>query len=264
MKPRFHWRDCLAETLAHLLRSHRLLIASDFDGTLSPLVDNPEDARLEPGTSRVIAGLAMLYPRVRLAFLSGRRLSDLAPRLGSVRDEVVLAGNHGLELRGAGLEWTHPGAIAARPQLASLALRLERLAGCFAGVELEDKGASLTLHYRRMAAVDIPVLLGTVDALILPDQLRLHEGNRVFEVRPRVDWNKGLAIRHIMRHLDITDEAVVYLGDDLTDEDVFAELDCRAVTVHVGSPLDRSSARLNADHPADAVGFLDVLASALK
>lgn len=254
-----HWRDGLAETIARLEGFPRVLIASDFDGTLSRLVDQPAMAILVPGAPRAIADLAKLYPRVRLAFLSGRSLRDLAPRLGILPEEVVLAGNHGLEISGARMDWTHPVCVAARPHLAELAEMLRQTLGMIPGVELEDKGASLTLHYRRMASAELATLRTLVDALALPGQLRIHEGNKVFEFRPRVDWNKGNAIRRIMRRFGIPDEAVVYLGDDLTDEDVFRELDSRAVTLHVGSVSDRSSARLNAGDPADAVEFLEEL-----
>jgi trehalose-phosphatase len=198
-----------------------------------------------------------------LAFLSGRSLQDLEPRLGIVPDNVILAGNHGLEVRGARMDWLHPACVAARPQLAGLAAGLQESLGAIAGVELEDKGASLTLHYRRMATTDLPALRKIVDELVMPGQLRMHKGNKVFEFRPRVNWNKGLAIRRIMRRFEIPDEAVVYLGDDLTDEDVFRELESSAITIHVGPGSDHSSARLNADDPTDAVAFLKILASSI-
>ena len=258
-----HWRECIDETAARLKHSARILVASDYDGTLSHLVDHPSMAVLAPGAPRVIADIAELHPRVRLAFLSGRSLEDLEPRLGIVPDNVVLAGNHGLEVSGARMDWTHPAGVSARPQLAGLAETLQERLGSIAGVEIEDKGASLTLHYRRMAPSDLPMLHEIVDGLVIPGQLRMHKGNKVFEFRPRVNWNKGMAIRRIMRRFGIPDEAVVYLGDDLTDEDVFRELEPSAITVHVGSGSDRSSARLNADDPTDAVAFLRVLASSI-
>lgn len=261
MRP--NWKECLTDICARLADEPQVLIASDFDGTLSPLVERPEGAALSPEAPQVLAGLAALQPRVRLAFLSGRRLDDLAQRLGDAHGRAFLGGNHGLELRGDDWSWTHPAAISARPHLDSLAAGLQRSLGQFAGVELEDKGTSLTLHYRRVAAADRSRLQAVVNALGLPAALRRHEGKMVFEFRPRVEWNKGFAMRHILRHLGLPDAATVYLGDDSTDEDVFRKLDVTAITVHVGSAAAPSRARLNANDPADAVGFLKALVSCL-
>ena len=262
MRP--HWTEYLSELRAQITRHPRMLVASDFDGTLSPLVDHPGEAVLLPEAPAVLARLAAMQPQVRLAFLSGRSLADLVSRLGSAVENAILAGNHGLEIRGAHRDWIHPSALIARPDLEGLIKRLAPSIGEFAGVELEDKGASLTLHYRRMDAMDLPKLRAIVDVLALPDRVRMHEGKKVFEFRPQVEWNKGFAMRRILRRIDLSDDATVFLGDDATDEDVFSELGPTAITVHVGSPTAPSHARLNAHDPADAVLFLDAFATFVK
>jgi len=256
-----HWAERLSALRARITRHSRILIASDFDGTLSPLVEHPGDAVLTPEAPAVLARLAAMHPRVRLAFLSGRSLADLASRLGPAVDHAILVGNHGLELRGAHLDWIHRSAFTVRPHLEGLIERLAPGLEDFAGVELEDKGASLTLHYRRMDTLDFPKLRAIINALALPDQVRMHEGKKVFEFRPQVEWNKGFALRRILRRINLSDDAVVFLGDDATDEDVFRKLGTTAITVHVGSATVPSHARLNAHDPADAVLFLDALAS---
>ena len=261
MRP--HWKDCLADLQARLAPLPQLLVASDFDGTLAPLVDQPARAALSSESRQVLVNLAARHPRVRLAFLSGRSLADLARRLGFGLEQAILAGNHGLELRGAGLNWIHPASIAARPHLENLVAQLHQSLDHIAGAEVEDKGASLTLHYRRIIEADIPELRSIVDGLVLPVDLRRHEGKMAFEFRPRVEWNKGSAMRRILQRLNLPDEATVFLGDDATDEDVFCELETTAITVYVGSPSDASHARFNADDPADAVRFLNALTSCL-
>lgn len=262
MRP--HWTEQLPDLLSRIKLHSRILIASDFDGTLSPLVDHPGEAVLSPEAPAVLARLAAMFPRVRLAFLSGRSLADLTSRLGPAVDEAILAGNHGLELCGAHLDWIHPSAFTARPDLEGLIKRLAPSIGEFAGVELEDKGASLSLHYRRMDAADFPKLRAIIAALTLPDQVRMHEGKKVFEFRPQVEWNKGYAMRRILRRIDLPCDAAVFLGDDATDEDVFRELGTNAFTIHVGSATAPSCARLNAHDPADAVLFLDAFATLFK
>lgn len=256
-----HWTGHLGALRAQITRHSRILVASDFDGTLSPLVDHPGEAVLCPEAPAVLARLAAMHPRVMLAFLSGRSLADLASRLGPAVEHAILAGNHGLELRGAHLDWIHPSAFTARPCLERLIAQLAPGVKDFAGVELEDKGASLTLHYRRMDVALFPRLRTVVATLTLPDQVRMHEGKKVFEFRPQVEWNKGYAMRRILRSIDLSDDAVVFLGDDATDEDVFRELGPTAITVHVGSATASSHARLNAHDPADAIHFLDALTS---
>lgn len=261
MRP--HWKKYLRDLQSRLAHLPQLLVASDFDGTLAPLVDQPERAALSPESRQVLVNLAARHPRVRMAFLSGRSLADLAQRLGIGLEQAILAGNHGLELRGAGLNWIHPASIAARPHLESLVAQLHQGLDHIAGVEVEDKGVSLTLHYRRMLEASIPKLRAIVDGLVMPVDLRMHEGKMTFEFRPRVEWNKGLAIRRILQRLNLPDEATVFLGDDATDEDVFRELETTAITVYVGSPSNASYARFNADDPADAVRFLNALVCCL-
>ena len=256
-----HWTEQLSELRARITCCSRMLVASDFDGTLSALVDHPEEAVLLPEAPAVLARLAAMQPQVRLAFLSGRSLSDLASRLGPAVGNAILAGNHGLELRGAHLDWIHRSAFTARPHLEGLMARLAPGILEFPGVELEDKGASVTLHYRRMDEMNLPKLRAIVEALALPDQVRMHEGKKVFEFRPQAEWNKGCAMRRILRRIDLSCDAVVFLGDDATDEDVFRELGANAFTINVGSATAPSCARLHAHDPADAVLFLDALAS---
>lgn len=115
-----------------------------------------------------------------------------------------------------------------------------------------------------MEEADHPSLRAILDALVLPDQLMMHEGKKVFEFRPQVEWNKGFVMRRILRRIDLPNDAVVFLGDDATDEDVFRELGPTAITVHVGSATAPSHARLNARDPADAVLFLDTFATFVK
>lgn len=259
-----HWKKCLPEFRERLKRCSRILIASDFDGTLSPLVAQREIAVLETGAAAVLARLAALQPRAKLAFLSGRQLEDLTPRLGLNPDQAVFAGNHGLEIRGARMDWSHPSRFSTRSDLESLITTISIGITHLSGVDLEDKGASLSLHYRQMPAENHPKLREFVSGLFIPKTIRTHEGKMVFEFRPSVEWNKGFAIRRIIRRLDLQDDAVIFLGDDATDEDVFRELGAGALTIHVGPANQPSHAHLNAEDPADVVKFLEALAWLLE
>lgn len=251
-----HWTECLEEILGQLRSQPRILVASDFDGTLSPIVEHYQDAALEPTAPAVLEALGRLSPRVQLAFLSGRSLKDLAPRLGAISRHAILAGNHGLQIEGDGFDWTHPALSDIRRDLNELSHGLHRLADSIAGAEVEDKGASITLHYRRVRECDLPALVSFVGAIGIPDRIRLHEGKKVFEFRPKVDWNKGHALREIATKLGLPDAAIMFLGDDVTDEDAFRELGSEAIKVYVGDPTTPSAAKFNARDSEDAVRFL--------
>lgn len=263
MSRRPHWTEYLAELRSYLAHHPQMLIASDFDGTLSPLVDHPADAALHPTALSVLESLAALHPRVRLAFLSGRSLADLAARLPLIQDSIVLGGNHGLELRGAGLDWRHPMSTQVRPHLEMLATRLQQVLRV-TGAQMEDKGASLTVHYRRVATVDLPGLHAAITRIELPEGIRRHDGKDVVEYRPHVEWHKGHALRRIQQHFDIPPAATIFLGDDATDEDAFRELDSRGITLHVGPESAVSLAELRAHHPRDAIQFLQLIATTLS
>jgi len=258
-----HWTTQLAALRQRLRQVPRLLIVSDFDGTLAPLVDHPEHAALHPTVPRVLKKLAALHPRVWLCFLSGRELADLTARIGGGMTGVILGGNHGMELSGAGLDWTHPAGIAARPCLEELAGKLRQAVTDITGTVIEDKGVALTLHYRRVPAAKLTALHAAVEAIPLPAGILRHEGKKVIEFRPQLDWHKGQALRRIMQRLGMPSSTVVYLGDDLTDEDAFRVLKSTGITVHIGPPDAHTLARLHAHDPGDAVKFLKALTEIL-
>jgi trehalose-phosphatase len=264
MKPRPHWSEKLPEWRARLRDVPRLLIACDFDGTLSPLVAHPELAVLHADVPVVLEDLAALHPRVRLAVLSGRRLEDLAARLAIRQEGLILAGNHGLEMRGAGLDWVHPAAQALRGTLDCLAGELRAVAARFKGAEVEDKGLSLTLHFRRVAPEDAAGLQEALGCLDVPRGLQRLDGKMIAEFRPRLDWNKGSALRRILQRLGIPGAAAIFAGDDATDEDAFRELGATGLTVHVGPPHAESAACCHAHDPQDVARLFAAFHAVLR
>lgn len=201
----------------------RMLLGFDFDGTLAPLVASREAAVMRPSTRRLFARVCELYP---CAVISGRRRKDVRARLGSARVRYVV-GNHGLEgsLRPAGLEVD---VARARRTLE------EALAGVPA-VDLEDKRYSLSVHYRTRASKAATLQA----AALLPETIRIVPGKQVVNVIPARGPTKGDALLELQR-LARADSAL-YVGDDVTDEDVFALGDAgRILGVRVGR--SRSSA----------------------
>lgn len=250
------WETQRTELAARHCHTPRLLVATDFDGTLAPLVDRPEEAQALPAACRALLQLAARRPRVRLAVLSGRSLLDLSTRLGTAAAEAILAGNHGLEIQGAGLDWVHPCVSPLRPSLAELAERLKHLGADLPGVEVEDKYASLTFHYRQASESIRAEALQRLASLLLPEGILPRPGKMIVEFRPNVAWDKGRALRRIMQRLGVPSAAVIYLGDDATDEDAFREVAACGTAVKVGTPEGGTAATIGARDPADAAEFL--------
>ncbi|MFO0712941.1 MAG: trehalose-phosphatase [Sandaracinus sp.] len=195
-------RELLAQ-----LASTRLLLAFDFDGTLAPIVPDRSAAKMR---SRTAALLGELVTRYRVAVISGRAKSDVTRRLVPARFHHVV-GNHGLEPGGDTRE-------SARIMKRCLPLLEAGLVGVY-GVEVEDKRYSLAVHYRQ--ARNKGVARASISAAIaaLPDPMRVIAGKLVVNVVPASAPNKGDALV-ALRAQEQADVAL-YVGDDVTDEDVF-------------------------------------------
>lgn len=211
----------LTGALRELARVRTLLVALDFDGTLAPEVDSPEQARALPEARDAVLRLAAL-PRTRVALVSGRAMASLE-RVSNVPDEVLLVGSHGIELR-----LDSPDDILAldgaeQEQLEVLHEVLGEVADSIDEVWLEEKPAGFALHTRlaseRGARVAHLVAKGEASAEI--EGLTVREGKNVLEFSVR-STTKGEAIEHLRRYTGA--DAVLYAGDDVTDEDAFDAL----------------------------------------
>jgi trehalose 6-phosphate phosphatase len=224
------WALDHVDAIVERLCRGRTAIFLDYDGTLTPIVDRPEDARLGGAMREVVGALARRHP---LAVVSGRDLDDVRARVGV--EEAFYAGSHGFDIVGPGASrHRHPDALAHVATLdqaeAELATRLRDLPGS----RVERKAFSLAVHYRLVAAVDLPRLQAAVEAVrATHPALRVQAGKKVFDFQPDVPWHKGRAVMWLMEA--VGDEALVplYVGDDVTDEDAFRTLAERGVTVAV-------------------------------
>jgi trehalose-phosphatase len=206
-------------------------------------------------------------PDTAVAIVSGRDLGDVrarAPVAGAIH-----AGCHGLEIEGPGLAFVHPEAAACRPLLAEAAETLAAALASLRGVELEAKALAVAVHYRRARPSDLTEVFYQVERVYEAhaERLALRHGKKVIELVPDVAWNKGecaLWIRDRCAQGLSREPAVVYLGDDLTDEDAFQALRGKATTVRVG-PGPRTSAAIRWVADVTAAGrFLQALARGLE
>ncbi len=200
--------------------SSDMLLAFDFDGTLAPIVANPDDAKLRPRTRELLVRLCRLYPGV---VISGRAAADVRERVKGVGFLEVI-GNHGLE------PWRRSEAFAKKVRT-WLPVLYRRLAS-FKGIVIEDKGYSLAVHYRksrekRLAKDAIYAAAGA----LMP--LRVVGGHQVVNLLPDGAPHKGIALGAVRDRLGC--DTALYVGDDETDEDVFARDEPgRLLTVRVG------------------------------
>ena len=235
--------------------SSHLLLFLDYDGTLTPIVDRPEAAVLKEEIRRLLHRLSQ-DERFTLGIISGRKLSEVKELVGIPK--IIYAGNHGLQIEMAGEKFVPQGADEKRPVLAKLSEFLRKKGEKIRGFLLEDKGLSLTLHYREVQSEDIPKVKDIFKEAVKPflGSIQVREGKCVLEVRPAIDWNKGKAVSWIMDKLK-RPGLPVYLGDDLTDEDAFRAINrIGGISVFVGPPTQNSLAAYYLSNPKEVEAFL--------
>ena len=240
----------------------RILLLSDFDGTLCEFRNDPESVRLADARRAALSTLAR-RPAVCVGIVSGRRAADIRDRAG-LDGPVYYAGLHGMEIDGPDGGFTVDRLAARRDRLRELAASLSAAVEPLDGVFLEDKDLSVALHVRAAAPADRIRAEETFWALVSPalnaGLARVQRGHHVFELLPDIAWNKGNAVRWIeadaARRFG-TPVRPVYLGDDRTDEHAFEAVGDRGVTVIVGRAPSAATRRL--PDPAAVERLLDRL-----
>jgi trehalose-phosphatase len=236
--------------------SRGLALFLDYDGTLTPIVERPEDAVLAEATRGVLRRVAGRYP---VAIVSGRDLEDVRKRVGL--EDVHYAGCHGFEIAGPRGNRVHGAAAAAAPQLGAAAAQVAHELRGLPGVQLERKRFTLAVHYRRAREADVPAVREAVErAHARHPALRVTEGKKVFELQPDVDWDKGRAVLWLIETLQLQDALPVYIGDDVTDEDAFRALAGRGVGIAVQDATQPTAAAYTLRDPDEVRALLAGLA----
>ncbi len=245
----------LSELSDRCRASESLSIASDFDGTLVPIAEHPDEARPAARTRDLLHRLSR-REGIRLAILSGRSMRDIESLVDS--DRLFLAGAGGLETRDEeGRRQAHVPPDYQMPD--SLRSELETWCQRFPGAWVEDKRAAYALHYRTVSPELQPAFGAGVRRRVRPfrEQVKLVHGKRVFEVMPAVAWEKSAAVKlWLDRHPERT--LFLYFGDDTNDEPVYGMVRERGgVAVAVGRTV--STAEYVLPSPSEVVWFLEWL-----
>lgn len=248
--------------LARRIDGKRPVVFFDYDGTLTPIVDRPEDAIL---TDEMSATLADLAEHVPVAIVSGRDLDDVVGLVGE--QPFWFSGSHGFDVRSPGGERIQVDIGAeALPALDEAAQRLQGPVGAIEGAWVERKRFAIAVHHRATPDRLVDELRRIVETEeARHDELRMSGGKKIFELRPAADWHKGKAILWLLAAMGMDEPGVVavFLGDDVTDEDGFTELRDRGIGIVVADISDPESAnRMSAaldrlDDPDAVRGFLE-------
>ena len=230
----------------------------DYDGTLTPIVENPEDAHLHPDMRAALEGLGETST---VAVVSGRDVSFVTQEVAL--NDILYLGSHGFDIvtpLGVTLSTGREDEFGRFLEpLDAVEHALEAELAEIAGSSIERKKYAVAVHYRQVAEEDVPKVEIAVDTLLADHpELRKSGGKKVFELRPDIDWDKGRAVRWALGALGLDPESTlpVYVGDDLTDEDAFAELAADGLSIVVGTDRRLSAAEY---HVTDVDAVRDVL-----
>ena len=229
-----HW-----EAVTKEIKDKVIFLFLDYDGTLAPIAEAPDKAKISKGTKELLSQLSKNL-RFKLAIISGRSLTDIKNSIGL--KDIIYAGNHGLEIEGPDIKFTSQ----ISPRLKSI-IRvinddlLAKLSG-IKGAYIEDKGLTISVHYRLVSNGDLPLLQSIFTEITKPfivrGKIKISSGKKVYEIKPPFQWDKGEVVLWLLaRQQFLRGESTilpVYIGDDVTDEDAFKVLKNKGLTVFAG------------------------------
>ncbi|HEV7489927.1 MAG TPA: trehalose-phosphatase [Rhodanobacteraceae bacterium] len=228
-----------------------LALFVDIDGTLLDIAARPDAVIVEPALRATLAALHELL-RGALAPLSGRSLRSVDALLAL--PSVAAAGLHGAELRANGGD-----SLASQrlnPELDMARARANETASTHPGVIVEDTGAAIALHYRSAPTAEIAVRRAAIDMLdSAGSEYELLQGNLVIELKP-AHADKGSALATLMQSLPFVGRTPWMIGDDLTDEDAFAEANALGGVSIIVGPRRPTLARYALPDPGAARAWL--------
>lgn len=233
-----HALTCWSEIEGKMKPWGKVGLLMDYDGTLTPIVGRPDQARLNPEARKLLEALVN-HRRFVVAIVTGRSLKDILHLVDI--PGVYYMGNHGLETEGPDLSFLHPDACKVAPTIKALCREL-RSKLAVRGIVVEDKGLTASMHYRlaskERAKKAKRILRGLVK---LRENIKLTQGKKVLEVRPNLTWDKGEGVSWLLKALG-GDILPIYMGDDKTDEDAFLRLK-QGLTILVSSRRKKSNAK---------------------
>ena len=243
-----------------LANSPRVLLIFDYDGTLTPLVADQEIARLPDRVRRCLAELAY-KERFIIGVVSGRELAALEGLVAI--PGLIYIGNHGLEMRGLGIDFVHPEASGSIELMTKVAGSLEKELKRFPKLMVHDKKLAVSVSFGNTLDSYTDeigrAVTAALDPYISAGKIKIIRGRKVFEVSPNIDWGKSEVIKKI--HEGCGDNPrVMFFGDDRDDESGFAAVqEMNGIAVCIGPPRQDTKALHQLESPAEVAQVLELL-----
>ncbi len=232
----------------------------DYDGTLTPIVEDPAEAILSAKTRQVIKHLAKHYS---VAIVSGRDLDDIR-KLVCI-ENIAYAGSHGFDIFGPiGSVRSQAQGKQFLPALDRAEKKLRKVLGDIEGVFIERKKFGIAVHYRMVNDNEIIKLEECFDRVASHSpKLQKTAGKKIWELRPDVKWDKGKALLALMEELfaDSSKIMPLYIGDDITDEDAFRDIRDHGISIVVGKSRRKTLADYKLRNTEEVREFLESLAA---
>jgi len=260
-----HLFSAWQEVVTRIRAAEHVVLLSDFDGTLTPIVSRPDLAYLSERTRSLLRKVVQ-HQKYTVGIISGRALDDLKDRVGLTN--VLYAGNYGLEVEAPGFELVNPDADKARPLLDKLYQELHLGLDNVKGVIIENKGLTLSVHYRLVEDTQIDTVRSTFERITLTSlasgAIEVTPGKKVYEIKPAISWHKGkvidLLLTESMRLGHSGATLPFFLGDDVSDEAGFHTVDkYGGVSIFIGEEWNQSHASYHLRSPDEVEEFLDRL-----
>lgn len=250
------------DAIAKQLSNRHPALFIDYDGTLTPIVERPEDALLSDEMRSLLTQLAERFP---VAIISGRDLADVREMVSL--DNLHYAGSHGFDILSAdGTHQQQEKAKSTLPELDEAEDKLRDRLNSIEGVHIERKRFAIAIHYRQAtesAAKQIEQIVNSI--LEEHPQLSKQKGKKIFELKPNISWDKGKAVFWLLDKLNLNkpDVIPVYIGDDTTDEDAIHALHDRdkGIGIRVGLPDEPTKADYILRDPDEVKQFFQALCS---
>jgi trehalose 6-phosphate phosphatase len=251
------------EKLFNQILEKRPVFFLDYDGTLTPIVNHPEDALLSDSMRSVLKKLAKLC---KVSVISGRDKKDVQKLVGL--DELIYAGSHGFDISGpGGMKMQNEEAKKFLSVLDKAEEVLKTKLSVLKGSQLERKKFSIAIHYRNAAEDIVPQIKSSVYNVHeqFPN-LRKGFGKKVIELQPDIEWHKGKAVLWLMDYLELKRDKVLpfYIGDDITDEDAFNVLQNIGIGILVGDQGKETKAHYLLNNVGEVEKFLNKVIERIK
>jgi trehalose 6-phosphate phosphatase len=235
----------------------------DYDGCLTPIVQQPEMAVLSDEMREALHELAAV---TKVAVVSGRDRKNVEQLVKL--DNLYFAGSHGFDITGPdGMASEPGGAKDALPALEKASGILQEKLQRVEGSLVERKRYAIAVHFRNVADGQVEEVRKAVDEVLdaMPE-LKIGHGKKIYELKPNLDWHKGKAVMWLMEELGLNDGKYLplYIGDDITDEDAFAELQGKGIGILVGEHDDKTAATYTLESVDQVRVFLEDLTETIK